>query len=83
MVSSTHQRTNLALNFLTRQLLLSPFAIFLESLKLLFSYMIKSIFLENKYLLFYKESFVSHPPSEVVHVVSGEQPMIFREKSLL
>ena len=50
---------------------------------MLFSYMMKSIFLENKYLLFYKESFVSHPPSEVVHVVSGEQPMIFREKSLL
>ena len=60
MVSSTHQRTNLALNFLTRQLLLSPFAIFLESLKMLFSYMMKSIFLENKYLLFYKESFVCH-----------------------
>jgi len=36
-----------------------PFAIFLESLKMLFSYMMKSIFLENKYLLFKKESFVS------------------------
>ena len=45
--------------FSHEKMLFCPFAIFLESLKVLFSYTMKSIFLENKYLMFNKESFVS------------------------
>jgi len=58
--STPNPPPNLALKLsLKNKCYFAHFAIFLESLKVLFSYTMKSIFLENKYLMFNKESFVS------------------------